>query len=125
VRKTETNINPPNPLLKELIDGLESGSQYQHLRIILSSNDNRSLGQKFLLVSPSAFGVVKLLDFNVEDNHVFFVLKDIITGIVNKISIDVDDDSFKFLLINWDDIIIMHHLTKDEGTNETLLDFDY
>lgn len=120
------NINPKRPLLKKLIDGLESGSQYQHLRIILSSIGNRTFGQKFLMVSPSAFGVVKLSDFNVENNYVFFVLQDIMTGIVNKICINVDDESFKFLLINWNDIITMHHETnKYEEFDETLLDFDY
>lgn len=78
------------------------------------------------MVSPSAFGVVKLLDFNVENNHIYFLLQDIITGIVNKICIDVDDESFKFLLINWNDILTMHNQTnEDEGNDETLLDLDY
>lgn len=126
MKSAEPNIKPQHPLLKKLIDGLESGDKFQHLRIILSSNNNRSFGQKFLMVSPSAFGVVKLLDFNVENNHIYFLLQDIITGIVNKICIDVDDESFKFLLINWNDILTMHNQTnEDEGNDETLLDLDY
>jgi hypothetical protein len=126
VESAEPNIKPQSQLLKKLIDGLESGDKFQHLRIILSSKNNRSFRQKFLMVSPSAFGVVKLLDFNVENNHIYFLLQDIITGIVNKICIDVDDESFKFLLINWNDILTMHNQTnEDEGNDETLLDFDY
>jgi hypothetical protein len=125
VETANKNINTKRPLLKKLIDGLESGSQYQHLRIILSSNDNRTSGQKFLMVSPSAFGVVKLLEFNVENNHVFFVLQDILTGIIEKVSINVDDDTFRFLLISFDDIITLtHQINDDVGTEETLLDFD-
>lgn len=120
------NINPKSPLLKKLIDGLESGSQYQHLRIILSSNDKRTSGQKFLMVSPSAFGIVKLLDFNVENNHVFFVLQDILTGITEKVSIDIDDDTFRFLLISFDDIITLTNQIKDaEGPEKSFIDFDY
>ena len=126
MKSAEPNIKPQRQLLKKLIDGLESGDKFQHLRIVLSSNENHSVGQKFLMVSPLAFGVVKLIDFNVENNQIYFLLQDIITGVVNKICIDVDDESFKFLLINWNDIITMHHQTdENEGNDETLLDFDY
>lgn len=123
---TNNNINPKRPLLKKLIDGLESGSQYQHLRIILSSTGNRTFGQKFLMVSPSAFGIVNLIDFNVDDSHVYFVLQDIITGIVKKVSLDVEDNSVKFLLISWEDIITLSHQTNENlGNDTTLLEFDY
>jgi hypothetical protein len=126
VQKAETNINPECPLLKELIDGLESGTKFDHLRIILTKNDNRSFGQKYLMVTTSAFGVVKLLDLSVDDDQVFLSLQDDYSGITKKVYIDVDDDSFKFILISCDDIIAMTRQTKENlGRDNTILEFDY
>jgi hypothetical protein len=126
VESAEKNINPQCPLLKELIDGLESGNKYEHLRIILTKNNNRSFGQKYLMVTSTAFGVVKLLDLNVGDDQVFLSLQDTNTGIAKKVYIDVDDDSFKFILISWDDIIAMTRQTKEHiASDSSLLDFDY
>lgn len=126
MQEAETNIKTQHPLLKELIDGLESGTKYDHLRIILTKNDNRSFGQKYLMVTTSAFGVVKLLDLNVDDDQVFLSLQDAYTGVTKKVSIDVDDDTFKFILISWDDIIAMTRQTKENlGSDSTILEFDY
>lgn len=86
------------------------------MRIILAKNVNGSFGQKYLFVIPSAFSVVKLLDLNVDDEQVFLSLQDTYTGITKKVPIDVNDTTFHFLLISWDDIINMYHQTNlDEG----------
>jgi hypothetical protein len=126
VKNADTNINPERPLLKELIDGLESGTKFDHLRIILTKNDNRSFGQKYLMVTTSAFGVVKLLDLNVGDDQVFLSLQDTNTGIAKKVPIDVNGTAIQFLLISWDDIIAMTRQTKENlGSDSTILEFDY
>jgi hypothetical protein len=123
VENAEKNTNLPSPLLKELIDGLETSNKYEHLRIILTKNDIGSFGQNFLMVTTSAFGVVKLLNLIVDDARIYLELQDIDTGIINKVPLDVNDVTFKFLLISWDDIITM--TLKDRSGEGSLLEFDY
>jgi hypothetical protein len=75
------------------------------------------------MVTTSAFGVVKLLNLIVDDVRIYLELQYIETGIINKVPLDVNDNTFKFLLISWDDIITM---TRQDGRDESsLLDFEF
>ena len=54
------------------------------------------------------------------------VLQDVKTGIIKEISLDVNDQSFRFVLIQWNDIRKM----VNEGTypitsSDELLDFEF
>ena len=47
--------------------------QYGHLRLILTKNNNYEFGQQYLMVTPLGFGVVKLIDIDFRDNHIYIV----------------------------------------------------
>lgn len=119
-------INSHCPSFDELISGMTDNGKYAHLRIILSRTKIQNYYQRYLLVTTDGFGVVELLEGNLAGNKINLDLQDINTGMVKKVSIDVDDDRFKFLLISWDDIITMTKQTKEYiGRGNTLLEFDY
>ena len=100
--------------------------QYGHLRLILTKNNNHEYGQQYLMVTPTAFGVVKLIDIDFRENHIYIELLDCVTGTVKDISVDIDDDKFKFLLISWTDIkkIVLAE-NKTKFNHDELLDFNY
>jgi hypothetical protein len=56
-----TKAKSNQPSLREVIDDLSLSDKYNHLKIILSKNYNRSLGQRYLVVSSSGFGVYELM----------------------------------------------------------------
>ena len=63
----KTNVN--QPLLQELLEELKLCGKYQHLQFILSKNNNRTLGQKYLVIPPTGFAVYQLLDVDYDDDN--------------------------------------------------------
>ena len=119
-------INSHCPSFDELISGMTDNGKYAHLRIILSRAKIQNYYQRYLLVTPDGFGMVELLEGNLAGNKINLDLQDIFTDIVMKVSIDVNDDRFKFLLISWDDIITMTRQTKENFDSDcTLLEFEF
>ena len=110
----------------ELFSGLTEYGRYNHLRLILSKNNNRLLGQKYLIISSTSFGLVSLSDVNFDDNHVYFELQDVRTGMIKRVGVDIDDPAFGLLLISWQDIRLMM-LAEDETRliHDDLLEFDF
>ncbi len=120
------NINYYCPSFDELISGMTDNGKYAHLRIIHSRTKIQNYYQRYLLVTTDGFGVVKLLEGNLVGNKINLDLQDVFTGSVKKVSIDVNDNRFKFLLISWDDINTLTHQTKENpGSDSTLLEFEY
>jgi sporulation protein YlmC with PRC-barrel domain len=119
-------MQPNQTTFDELCDELSHGGKYAHLRLILTKNNNHEYGQQYLMVTPSAFGVVKLIDIDFRDNHIYIELQDCVTGTVKDISVDIDDDKFNFLLISWTDIkkIVLAE-NKNIFNHDELLDFNY
>jgi hypothetical protein len=91
---------------EELMTGFLQ-KKYDHLQIILSKNNNRKIGQKYLMVTKSGFGVIKLNHIDFNNNEVHMDLQDESSDIVKHISLNINDEGFKFLLISWDDIVKM------------------
>jgi hypothetical protein len=69
----DLNINPDCASFEDLFSGLTGSTQYGHLRIILSKNNNHEFGQHYLYVSQSAFGKVKLCNLDFIDNHIYIL----------------------------------------------------
>jgi hypothetical protein len=110
---------------EELMTGFLQG-KYDHLKIIMSKNTDCRLGQLYLMVTEDAFGVVKLCDISFNENNIDMVLQDEKSGIVKHVFLDINDNSFKFLLISWDDIIRMIPAFSNTYLPYTdLLEFDY
>ncbi len=119
-------INSHCPSFDELISGMTDNGKYAHLRIILSRTKIQNYYQRYLLVTPDGFGVVELLECNLAGNKINLDLQDMSTGTVKKVTIDINDDRFKFLLISMDDINTLTHQTKEKfGSGSSLLEFEF
>ena len=91
----------------DLFNGLSPDGKFSHLKIILSRNGIGQLNDKYLMVTPEGFGKVKLLDVDFDGHHVQLDMEDCKTGFRKLFSIDVKDESFHFVLIQWNDILKM------------------
>lgn len=124
------SVNNQSKLYPTTIDELcekqlESG-KYEHLKIILSKNDNHRFGQNYMYISRSAFGKVKLIDLDFIDGHLYIELQDCSNGLFIHNSFDVDDKEFKFLLISWQDIrnmVLTESCTK--LSHDEMLEFEF
>lgn len=126
MKSINTYKNPDSPSFEEVLSGMTVYGKYDHLRIILSKNDNRQMGQKYLMITPSAFGAVKLLDIEYCENRICMALQDTCTGMIKTIHLDIDDPAFRFILVSMQDI---RELLKGDNINkpidDDLLDFDF
>jgi hypothetical protein len=120
----ETKIN--QPLLQEVMDGMTTLGKYNHLQIILSKNNNRRMGQKYLVVSPVGFGVYQLLDVDYDAGIIQMKLMDTNTVKIVHVNQNINDDSMHLILICWKDIVrIVRKEDVWRTSNEEVLDFDY
>ena len=119
-------MQPNQTTFDELCDELSHGGKYSHLRIILSKNNNREFGQQYLMITPFGFGVVKLIDVDYNDNKILLDVQDCTNGMIKQLTIDINDNTFSFLLISWDDIrkIVLAE-NKNIFNQDELLDFNY
>jgi hypothetical protein len=126
VGNADLYINPNCTSFEDLLSGLTGSGQYEHLRIIMSRNNNHKFGQTYLYVSKDAFGKVKLCDIDLIDNHLYIELQDCSNGLFIHNSIDIADKEFKFLLISWQDIRNMVLNESNTKLNQDdLLELDY
>jgi hypothetical protein len=126
VKKIDHHNQTKSVSFEELLSGITDSGQYGHLRLILTKNDNRRFGQKYLMITPSAFGIVKLNELNFNDNQIHFELQDITTGFTKQISIDIGDNEFKFLMISWQDIRRMVLAdSENKSCHYDLLEFEF
>ena len=109
-----------------LLNGMTDSGQYGHLRLILTKNDNREFVQKYLMVTHTSFGLVKLCDINFNDREIQMDLQNCTNGMVKQLTIDINDKTFNFLLISWYDIrkIVLAENKNILNHNE-MLDFNY
>jgi hypothetical protein len=126
VQNNNVNIAQNSSSFKDLFSGLTETGIYSHMRLILTKNNDRRLRQKYLMVSRNAFGLVRLCDVDFDDNQICIALQDINTGIIKNVYLDINDSSFRFLLISWQDI---REIIKGESINkpieDDLLDFEF
>ncbi len=125
-----SNTKPNSITYDELFSGLSSTGIYSHLQILLHREHTITkpeFGRKFLMVSPNTFGLVRLNDLYLCDDHICLELEDVFSGIAKPVFIPVNDIRFRFVLIAWEDVVDIVHqdnITKSECDNE-LLEFNY
>lgn len=56
------------------------------------------------MVTPSSFGVVKLLNLDFDGQNIILELQDCTAGTVKEVPTDINCKTNKFVLIFWDDI---------------------
>ncbi len=115
--------------IEYLISGMTSSpDDFSQLQVFLhgESTDISISNYEYLMVTPSTFGKVKLLDLSVEDQDVILEVQDCTTQITGKIRIDVDEVNPTALFISWHDVKNMVHSENQTSTNMSgLLEFDF
>jgi hypothetical protein len=110
----------------ELFSGLTECGRSNHLPLILSKNENRMLGQSYLMVSRTSYGLVRLDDVDLDENNVYFDLQDTCTEKVKRVPLDIKNPAFCFLLISWQDVrMMMLAEAETKPTLDDLLEFDF
>lgn len=72
------------------------------------------------------FEVVLIKDIDLIDNHVTIVLESCVSGNTKGFEIDLEDNSFQFVLLNVQDVKDMLKITEAEtGRGDELLDFQF
>ena len=101
---------------------------FQHLKIFLSRDGKPNCLQDnmFLMISPTVFGKVKVLDLWVEGNTVIIEFLDCVMQEVGYVRVDITNKNPKFLFVNWNYI---RKMVSDDSTtsisNDELLEFDF
>jgi hypothetical protein len=121
------NINLDQSSFDDLISGINDSGLNNHMRLINSKNNNFLLGQKYLMVTRTDVGLVNLMDVDCDDdNKLILALKDDTSGTIKQISINVDDNTFHFILIPWKDIKEMLMVDNDLNSNQKeFIEFDF
>lgn len=110
----------------ELCEGLTTDGKYSHMRMFLHRNFNCKIGSKFLMVTPSVFGVVVLRDLTYENGIVIVEYLDCVTQQVGNVRIDINDERPCVLFICFEDIrSIVLTDSKNVDNDSGLLEFDY
>ena len=111
--------------LDNVLSGMTPSGQFEHLKIILSRViENPHFGQKYLMVTPTAFGVIKLNDLDLKDGKIILQMQDAYSNLEKQFELDINDTSFKFLLISWNDVKNMVQGDKNI-TTDSLLELEY
>lgn len=107
-----------------LEDLLDNQKDYPHLQIVLSraGHIKNGIGKKYLMVTPTGFGIIKLLDLAFDGEYIILNLQDCTDGNQRHIPININDTSFKFLLIYWDNIkdIVMEEILTNNNKDDML-----
>lgn len=119
------HTTPDDYTFEDIASGFTSG-MFDHMRLILTKNNDQTLGQKYLYLSRNTFGLVRLHDVDFFDNKIRMDIEVISTGLRKKVHLDINDSAFKFLLISWHDI---KHILNSNIIHKTdsagLLEFEF
>jgi len=102
--------------------------KYKHLRIFLHRDRkiNYKSETEYLMVTPSCFGKVKILNLHVVDGSIIIEFVDCQTQGVGFVRVDINEEKPNTLFINWNDV--KNIISSDISTffdNSELLEFDY
>ncbi len=125
-----SNAMPDSITYDDLFSGLSSTGKYSHLQILLHREHTITkpeFGRKFLMVSPSTFGLVRLNDLYLFDDQICLELQDVFTGLTEPVFIPVNDKRFRFVLIAWEDVIDIIHQENliQSNCEDGLLEFNF
>lgn len=115
MQNNNVNITQYSQPFEELCSGLTT-SKYEHLRLILSKNNDLTLGQKYLMVSRNNFGLVKLHNVDFVNDKIVLDMEEVSNGLRKDVLLDINDTTFKFLLVSWQDI---KQIVKSEIVSKT------
>ena len=112
--------------LEELGEGLTTDGKFSHLQVFLHRNFKCHIGSKFLMVTPSVFGLVVVKDLTYENGIVIVEYLDCVTQQVGNVRININDERCSVLFICYEDIkSIVLTDSKKVDDDSVLLEFDY
>ena len=113
--------------VQELLE--DKSGKYNHLQIILHSSGSTTsgIGQKFLIVNNSGFGVYVLNDIQYHDGSILMRFTNPNNGNSADLSLDINDKHPQTFLVLWNDVKRMVYADNNYSVTdeELLLDFDY
>jgi hypothetical protein len=123
---TNSDFKGCQTTLEELCEGITADGKYSHMQVFLHRNFKCQIGSKFLMVSPTVFGLVVVRDLTYENGNVIVEFLDYVTKQVGNVRIDINDERPRVLFICFEDIksIVLTDCKKvvdDSG----LLEFEY
>lgn len=117
---------PHQTTFQELSEGLSPDGKFSHLQVFLHRNFKCQIGSKFLMVTPSIFGVVVLRDLTYENGIVIVEYLDCVTKQCGNVRIDINDVRPCVLFICFEDIkSIVLTDSKKVVDDSGLLEFEY
>jgi len=99
----------PNTLDDLVVDNETNPDKYKHIQFILSRKRNMDLGlgQFYLVVNETGFGVYRLDDVNYENRIIRMLFTNPVTANVSEITVDIRNKHPQVYLVNWIDIVEM------------------
>ena len=112
--------------LEELCEGLITDGKFSHLQVFLHRNFKCQIGSKFLMVTPSVFGLVVVKDLTYKNGIVIVEFLDCVTEQVGNVRIVINDERLSVLFICFEDIkSIVLTDNKKVVDDSGLLEFEY
>lgn len=101
--------------------------QFKHLQIFLHREGNDCKSDcEFLMVSPTVFGKVELLDIQVEEDYIALKFWDYALQKTGNVRININEEKPSVLFVRWKDIRKM--VFEESGTKRSideLLELEY
>jgi hypothetical protein len=110
----------------ELSVGFTTDGKFSHLQVFLHRNFKCQIGSKFLMVTPSVFGLVVVKDLTYKNGIIIVQIYDCVTQQVGNVRIDINDERPNALFICFEDIrSIVLTDSKKVVDDSGLLEFEY
>ncbi len=96
----------PNTLDELVTDMERNPDKYHHLQFILNRQKhlNLGLGQLYLVVNNSGFGLYRLENVDYENRVITLLFTNPVTGKIAQTSLDIHNRHPNLFLVNWKDI---------------------
>ncbi len=103
----DTTMNNTYPAdIAALLADMQMG-KYKNLQIFLYRNPDKlglGLGQKYLVVNPDGFGVLRLISVDYKSGIIQLVLINEFTDEPNEIFMDINDEHPENIFVCWEDL---------------------
>ena len=117
---------PYQTTFHELSEGLSPDGKFSHLQVFMHRNFKCQIGSKFLMITPSVFGLVVVKDLTYENEIIIVEFLDCVTEQVGNVRIDINDERPCVLFICFEDIrSIVLTDNKKVDDDAGLLEFEY
>lgn len=104
-----------------------AADKFMHLKVFLHRNNviDYKSNHEYLMVTPTCFGKVEILNLNVDESDIIVEFIDFTTHLVGNVRIKINDEH-QVLFICWSDIKeLLHDDVIMSIENSGLMEFDF